>query len=89
VAGAAVVAPHDGVPVLARPARYGVLDLLRALHGRPVLLLAPARDPEADPGAVAAAARAAGVAHRVIDDHHRLSGQSRALIRAWMRHPVG
>ncbi|MFL5878444.1 MAG: serine aminopeptidase domain-containing protein, partial [Solirubrobacteraceae bacterium] len=63
VAGADIVAPHDGVPVLAQPARYGVEDLLRAAGGRPVLLLTPARDPEADPAAVAAAARAAGVAH--------------------------
>ncbi len=85
VAGLALVAPHDGAPLFAQPPGYGLADLLGAAGDRPVLLLTPRRHPEADPQAVAEVAREAFAAHRVIDDHHRLSGQTRALIRAWMR----
>jgi pimeloyl-ACP methyl ester carboxylesterase len=85
VAGVAVVAPHDGTPLFARTPQYGLADLLLALGERPGLLLTPARHPEADAEAAAQAARAAYVAHRVLDDHHRLSGATRDLIRAWVK----
>jgi pimeloyl-ACP methyl ester carboxylesterase len=84
IAGAALVAPHDGTPLLAHPPAYGLADLLEALDGRPALLLSPRHHPEGDPAAIAGMARAAYVAHRITDDHHRLSGGSRDLIRAWM-----
>ncbi len=79
------MAPHDGAALFAEPPGYGLADLLRAAGDRPVLLLTPRRHPEGDPEAIADVAREAFAAHRVIDDHHRLSGQTRALIRAWMR----
>lgn len=86
VAGAALAAPTCGEPLLrARPA-YTLADLLAALADRTggrAVVLDPAWDPEAPPGAVAAACRASGVARVPLQDWHRLSAGTRERVVAW------
>ncbi len=84
VAGVAVIAPSTQEPLLAAPPQYGLADLLAALDGRPGLVLAPRWDPDAAPGATAAAARAAGVPVVTATDYHRLSGETRAAVAEWL-----
>jgi pimeloyl-ACP methyl ester carboxylesterase len=84
LAGAVLVAPSCGEPALRRPPRYSLADLLGALAGRPALVLDPAWDPEAAPGAVAAACRVACVQRRELADWHRLSAATRRSVVDWL-----
>jgi hypothetical protein len=84
VLGAAHVAPLTGEPLLAERPPFTLADVLAALAGRPALLATPLIDPICEPAAYAGAARAAGVEHVVLDDHHRLSVETRFVVRAWL-----
>jgi glucuronyl esterase-like protein len=81
----ALAAPTASDAVLAAPAAYGLGDLLAAVRV-PTLVVDPKWDPEAPRGAVAAACRSAGphVEHVPIRDWHRLSGETRAAMLAWL-----
>ena len=86
VTAAALVAPSGDEPLLpcgftAPPA--GLVDLLATAAGRRVLVLSPRVG--FDLPAVEAAARAAGVAHEALDDHHRLAPAARRRVRGWLR----
>ncbi|SDD30080.1 Alpha/beta hydrolase family protein [Geodermatophilus telluris] len=84
LAGAVLAAPTCGEPLLRARPDYTLADLLAATAGRPALVLDPAWDPEAPPGAVAAACRAAGVPRVPLADWHRLSGATRTAMVAWL-----
>jgi pimeloyl-ACP methyl ester carboxylesterase len=84
VAGVAAVAPTTDEPLLARAPGYGLADLLAGVGARPCLVVAPRWDPDAAPGAVVAAARAAGVEHRSVADYHRLSAETREAVADWL-----
>jgi hypothetical protein len=86
VLGAALVAPLTGDPLLGpgdAPTRT-LADLLLAIRPRPALLATPLVDPVCPPAAYAAAIAASGVDHLVLDDHHRLSAETRFVLRAWL-----
>jgi hypothetical protein len=81
----ALAAPTTSDAMLAAPAAYGLGDLLAEARV-PTLVVDPRWDPEAPRGAVAAACRAAGphVEHVPIRDWHRLSGETRGAMLAWL-----
>ena len=86
VTAAALVAPSGDEPLLPRgfaPPPAGLVDLLATAAGRRVLVLSPRVG--FDLPAVEAAARAAGVEHEALDDHHRLAPATRRRVRAWLR----
>lgn len=84
LAGAVLAAPSCGEPLLRARPGYTLADLLAATADRPAVVLDPAWDPEAPPGAVAAACRAAGVARVPLADWHRLSGATRTAMLDWL-----
>ncbi|SFO74097.1 Alpha/beta hydrolase family protein [Geodermatophilus dictyosporus] len=84
LAGAVLAAPSCGEPLLRARPGYTLADLLAAVADRPAVVLDPAWDPEAPPGAVAAACRAAGVPRVPLADWHRLSGATRTAMVDWL-----
>jgi dienelactone hydrolase len=90
VAGVAAIAPTAGeAALLAREPVHDLADLLAGLAARPALVVSPSTDAEAGPGDVAAAVRAAvaagaTVSHATVPGPHRLSGEARTLLRAWL-----
>ena len=90
VTAAALVAPSGDEPLLPRgfaapPA--GLVDLLATAAGRRVLVLSPRVG--FDLRAVEAAARAAGVEHEALADHHRLAPGTSRRMRTWLRDAAG
>ncbi|MGY1650259.1 glucuronyl esterase domain-containing protein [Geodermatophilus sp. SYSU D01119] len=83
-AGAVLVAPSCGEPLLRARPGYTLADLLATTAGAPAVVLDPAWDPEAPPGAVAAACRAAGVPRVPLADWHRLSADTRTAVVGWL-----
>ncbi|MGY1733110.1 hypothetical protein ACI798_16475 [Geodermatophilus sp. SYSU D01045] len=83
-AGMVLAAPSCGEPLLRARPGYTLADLLATTADRPAVVLDPAWDPEAPPGAVAAACRAAGVPRVPLADWHRLSGATRAAMVDWL-----
>ncbi|WP_336026855.1 glucuronyl esterase domain-containing protein [Geodermatophilus sp. FMUSA9-8] len=83
-AGTVLVAPSCGEPLLRARPGYALADLLATTAGRPAVVLDPAWDPEAPPGAVAAACRAAGVPRVPLADWHRLSAATRTAVVGWL-----
>ncbi|MGY1793056.1 hypothetical protein ACI796_03590 [Geodermatophilus sp. SYSU D00525] len=83
-AGTVLAAPSCGEPLLRARPGYTLADLLATTADRPAVVLDPAWDPEAPPGAVAAACRAAGVPRVPLADWHRLSGATRAAMVDWL-----
>jgi hypothetical protein len=84
LAGAVLAAPTCGEPLLRARPGYTLADLLATTADRPAVVLDPAWDPEAPPGAVAAACRAAGVPRVPLADWHRLSGATRTAMLDWL-----
>ncbi|MFQ1002672.1 serine aminopeptidase domain-containing protein [Modestobacter sp. SSW1-42] len=84
VAGAALVAPSCGEPLLRTRPGYTVADLLATVAGRPAVVFDPAWDPETPAGALAAACRAAGVPRMPLADWHRLSAATRSAVLDWL-----
>ncbi|GAB4079383.1 hypothetical protein GCU67_15080 [Modestobacter muralis] len=84
VAGAVLVAPSCGEPLLRTRPDYTVADLLTAAADRPTVVFDPAWDPETPAGALAAACRAAGVPRVPLVDWHRLSGATRLAVLDWL-----
>ncbi|MGY1714745.1 hypothetical protein ACI78R_09830 [Geodermatophilus sp. SYSU D01106] len=83
-AGTVLVAPSCGEPLLRARPGYTLADLLATTAGRPAVVLDPAWDPEAPPGAVAAACRAAGLPRVPLADWHRLSAATRTAVVGWL-----
>lgn len=86
VLGSALVAPLTGEPLLDERPPFTFADVLSALANRPALLATPLIDPSCEPATYARAAAEAGVDHLVLDDHHRLSTETRFVVRAWLAH---
>jgi hypothetical protein len=84
IAGAVLAAPSCGEPLLRARPGYTLADLLATAADRPAVVLDPAWDPEAPPGAVAAACRAAGVPRVPLADWHRLSAATRTAMVDWL-----
>ena len=90
VRGGAFVAPAAaGIPLLANEPAYGLSDLLCAMRAAPALVVSPRLDAEADADEVRDCVRTAQDAgaeldHRVLADYHRLSVQTRQLMRTWL-----
>ncbi|SNS27268.1 Alpha/beta hydrolase family protein [Geodermatophilus saharensis] len=83
-AGLVLAAPTCGEPLLRARPGYTLADLLAAVADRPAVVLDPAWDPEAPPGAVAAACRAADVPRVPLPDWHRLSAATRSAMAGWL-----
>ncbi|MGY1607932.1 glucuronyl esterase domain-containing protein [Geodermatophilus sp. SYSU D00700] len=83
-AGMVLAAPTCGEPLLRARPGYTLADLLTATAALPAVVLDPAWDPEAPPGAVAAACRAAGVPRVPLADWHRLSAATRSAMVDWL-----